>query len=774
MSVLVRSRTIGLCSAICPLLILAVPIPAGAQRQAIPLNDHTRLGQRFTVNTPIMVVRVSVPSWMDNEGGLTLTLWDSPERKRRLGEQSFADIPDNATVDMVLRRRAPAGSYYWEVDRRTGTTRVGLYADPLPTESDDCAYIDGVPARTLRFVFSTVPSALPTPEIAALLHQLRTGEPQEKKDACRALAAFGDARTVPDLARLLRDPDLSHMARLALQSIPGPAAAAALRAALKNTSGLLRIGIINSIGERRDALAVRDLTSLLSAGDTATASAAAVALGKIGNAAAADALMRAMRIAGSAAPGIFEGVLTCADTLERAGEAKRAASLYDALVDSQAPEAIRMAAARGAVASRGAGGLDRLLQYLRSPDAGLYRVGLWALQRHVPGAAATKAVLDALDTIPNERRPTVVEGLGRRGDAAALPGLIKLTGAADMRVGVAAVGALARLGGSEALATLSRLLAMADGVLSSAAETALAALPREDVAATAASLMDGADAHGRSAAIGLVFRLRLSGFSARLLKALGDSDVAVRSAAVQALGTLGDADALPRLLDIVTDPRGEGEGEAAAAAFTALARRLDQSQNAADMVAARMASAAPPARTALIHVLGDLATPSALATILQALKDSDAGVRDEALNALCAWPSADAAPELLRLASEMTDNALRLRCVRGVLRIAGSADMPRAERLRLCRESAPHVTRDAERRMLLGVVGQAGLTDGLPLALPLLENAAVRQEVCAAILAIAEKVGLPLPSAVRSALENVVAASGDPATVRRARDLLAR
>ncbi len=766
-------RLVRLAGLVALVALVALPCSAWAQRQAIPLNDHARLGQRFTVVRPFMALRVSVPSWSDNEGGLTLTLWDSPDRRKRIAERTFDDVPDNAMVDLILERRAPAGTYYWEVDRRTGRTRIGLYADPLGEDTDDCAFFDGVPQRRLSFVFVTVPTLYPTLDAAALLDRLREGTPQEKSDACRGLAVFGDARAVPDLARLLRDPDLSHMARLAIEAIPGPASDAALRAAVKEVVGPVRIGLINSLGVRRDRKAVADLIRLMNNEGDPTASAAAAALGMIGNRAAADALMKAM-YAGPAqrAPGVYEGALRCADVLAADGDRERASGLYDALVAGKAPSPIRMAAARGAVAVRGADGITRLIEYLRSADDGLFRTGLWALQRLVPGKDAARSVLSTLDTFSRDRQPIIIEALGRRGDGSAVPQLIELAGADDPALRRAVIGALAVLGGQDALAALARLVAVPDADTAAAAREALSTLPREDVATAAAGLLQSSKAPERAAAVGVILRMRLAGFSDRLAQACRDADAGVRLAAIGAVGALGHAQTASVLLDTVVAPRTPAEGPASESALIALAVRLGDSARVSELAASHMTTAAPEARSRLVRILGALGAATGLGAVRGSLKDSDAGVRAEALEALCAWPTADAAPDLLKLASEAADTGDRLKCLRGFLRIAGSAEMDASKRLAMCREAAPLMHRDEERRMLLGVIGQVGLPDGLAIAEPLLDNAAVREEAAAAILAIAEKAGKPLPATVSAALEKVVRQSGNPETVKRARALL--
>ena len=105
---------------------------------------------------------------------------------------------------------------------------------------------------------------------------------QAKAAACKQLAIYGDASAVGPLAKLLDDAELASWARIALEAIPGRAAAAALREARGRLHGKLLVGVINSIGVRRDAEAVAGLAESLRSADAEVLEAAAVALGHIG------------------------------------------------------------------------------------------------------------------------------------------------------------------------------------------------------------------------------------------------------------------------------------------------------------------------------------------------------------------------------------------------------------------------------------------------------------------------------------------------------------
>ncbi len=102
-----------------------------------------------------------------------------------------------------------------------------------------------------------------------------------KAKACQRLAVVGDESAVPALASLLTDTRLSHYARTALEPIPGPAADRALRGALGSLDGNLLVGVINSIGFRRDPEALTALAQLRHGEDVDVAAAATWAIGRI-------------------------------------------------------------------------------------------------------------------------------------------------------------------------------------------------------------------------------------------------------------------------------------------------------------------------------------------------------------------------------------------------------------------------------------------------------------------------------------------------------------
>ncbi len=121
---------------------------------------------------------------------------------------------------------------------------------------------------------------LPQDRLIAILRD-RGATEFVKAKACQRLAVVGANEAVPALAALLSDAKLSHYARTALEPMPGKAAGAALRDALGSLEGDLLIGVINSLGRRKDSQAIDALAKLRHSDELDVANAASAALGRI-------------------------------------------------------------------------------------------------------------------------------------------------------------------------------------------------------------------------------------------------------------------------------------------------------------------------------------------------------------------------------------------------------------------------------------------------------------------------------------------------------------
>ena len=123
------------------------------------------------------------------------------------------------------------------------------------------------------------------------------------------------------------------------------------------------------------------------------ASAAAVALGRVGGDQAAEALEKSLVNASAGLrPALAQGCILCAEKYLAGGKAGRAGQLYDLVRRAAVPKQRMIEATRGAILARQSAGLNLLLETLRSPDKAMFDIGLHTA-RELDGRAVTEALL---------------------------------------------------------------------------------------------------------------------------------------------------------------------------------------------------------------------------------------------------------------------------------------------------------------------------------------------------------------------------------------------
>ncbi len=169
-----------------------------------------------------------------------------------------------------------------------------------------------------------------------------------KQWACRQLSLIGTEISVPILGKMLTDEETSDMARYALERIPSPEVNRILREAMPKAKGKVKVGIINSLGQRRCPKAVGALGELAGGSNKMIADAALAALGQIATADAAKALAKVKgKVSGKLQMVALDSYLKCADQMVADGKKADALKVYKELQDKSLPKPIQTAALRG-------------------------------------------------------------------------------------------------------------------------------------------------------------------------------------------------------------------------------------------------------------------------------------------------------------------------------------------------------------------------------------------------------------------------------------------
>jgi len=320
-----------------------------------------------------------------------------------------------------------------------------------------------------------------------------------KKFLCNQISTLAMETQVPVLASLLAaqpgtsEAQVADAARGALAVVPGAAADAALLDALAKTSSTVKLGIVESLGERRTPQAVGALLTLLNDPDPAMAGGAAGALAKIGTPEVEDKLVERLSSAvGDLRLQVAEAYLKCADRRLGAGELVPATAMYARLYAPTEALPIREAALRGLILAHPQEGIPLVREALGGSDVGMLRMAL-QLVRGLPGNAGTTVITEQLSKAPAPIQVFLLDALAERGDPSALPAVEKAAQSEDLSVRVAALKALGVLGAASQIRYLAEQAASGADPVRHAARQSLDRLRGADVDQAMAKLAERAD-----------------------------------------------------------------------------------------------------------------------------------------------------------------------------------------------------------------------------------------------------------------------------------------
>jgi len=590
---------------------------------------------------------------------------------------------------------------------------------------------------------------------AKLLAALKSPDatPDCKNFVCRQLATVGSPVCIPAVAPLLLDQKNSHMARFALEPNASPTAGAALLAALTQTKGKLQVGIISSIGARRDAQAVGALAALIAGNDEAASRAAVVALGHIGTADALEALESVN--APKFATAIATAQLDAARHLAAENNTAAAIAIYKALTAPNQPKFIQIAAARGLI-----GTLDK-------NDA----IALTVRTLQAEGAALRSAALSALqDPTEKDLRTAIAAQLPNLNADAQLALLPVLADQADIPLRAAllsiinnpknqetlslALGAMATHGEAQDVQAL-----MPFAVKHTAgAQNAMETMSKPGVDAALIAQLDEPSPASKAAAIEILSARRSDAAMAAIVKLMANSDAAVADAAVKAVSSLGTAQQLPAILAIISDTDQPSlRTSAENAAKTICSRVTDKAASGKAVLSALNAAKSADARVALLRILSRAPSTETLAELRSAMKDAGKQVSDVATRELIDWPDIAAAPYILDLAKTTQVERDAVLALRGAIRLAALKDQPASARLAIYRSVLEIAKRDEEKKQAIAGLGDVASVASLDLAMKYLKDPALGNDAAMAAIRLSRQLANIDAEKAKAALTEVQA-----------------
>jgi HEAT repeat protein len=619
----------------------------------------------------------------------------------------------------------------------------------------------------LACLLAVVATTLRAAEEQDLIATLQsTADAPTKWAACQRLRIIGTASAVPALGTLLTDQRASQAARHALEGLPYPEAGAALRNSLTKTSGLLKAGVIDSLGWRGEEASVPLLTPLVSDPDSTIAAAAATALGRIGGHDAVAALSAARDPAPAAVQtAVQEGLLKCAERLVAGKDNAGGAAIYSGLFDRKFPAQVRIAAWRGLALSNPGRQTDLIIKALAGTDRPI-QVAALKLVRELNDRGAIQACLNQWKTFPADSQLAMLEAQVKLGPEA-LPTARIASQSADVTLRVAAWQALGELSDTTSIPALAKAAALGEPAEREVARESLARLRGPGAREALLASLENA-ATPEKAELLRALGERDDHASVNVLLQNAASDVQpVRLAALESLRRLAPPEAIAPLLDVAAKSKSDEQRDPVLKALYAVCEASPNKDQAARSIVQALGRFPTSERRQILPLLAELATPDALTAAQTASRDADNELAKEAVRVLGQWPNAAPARQLLELARTSTEPTLQTLALRGAIEVVGQ-EPDTTKRLAFLQQAFATAKRPDEKKQALGQIGQVPTSEALALALKNLTDPDLANEACLAAVAIAEKLAPSNPKLADEVAAKVLSQVKEGDLVRRA------
>ena len=621
-------------------------------------------------------------------------------------------------------------------------------------------------------VATSLPSAAESE--AELISVLRSNAPKaEKAITCKKLAVWGGKDAVPALATLLSDPQLAAWTRIPLETIPDPACDKALRDAAADLRGRLLVGVINSIGVRRDAEATELLIAKATDADPEVACAAAAALGRIGGPEVSGTLISLLKhqnpeLRSTAA----YACVRCAEMSLKDGKEKQAVSLYDSVAAADVPKQRILEATRGSVLARGEEGLAIISELLSAEDREMFRVALRLLQER-PGMKISDKMVTKIEALPPARQDMALVALANSGNPQALPILTSLAKKISDEGQRAVVASMGKLGNASCVPMLVKHAAGKDENLAEAAVISLVRMPGEDVAKQIVSELKDAGPEECCVLLRIVEYRNIKEGLPLVTKRIYHPDKSVADTAVVTLARLGSLDHIDEMVALVQK---KGADTALIKALKTITSRTGTKSLSA--LKPLLSHKSSEIREASLPLLACAGGPKSLAALVAAIEDKDPAVSDQAVRTLSVWPNmwpddATAGAPLLEMAHSGNRQLHKVLAWRGYAEyVRNSRNMSPAAKLKAAKEVMTLAAGTAEEGQAFSLLSTIKTVEALQTLLRY-TDAKRKEEAYTAISQLLMSNAQHIPADMqRNALRKVVQGSKNKQVKRQANRLL--
>lgn len=595
-----------------------------------------------------------------------------------------------------------------------------------------------------------------------------------KQFMCIQLSLIGTKKSVPILTQLLKKESTANMALYCLTRIPDPAVNKMLRKMLKKTQGNTQIGIINTLGMRRDDKASKYLKSFLFSKNIETASAAASALGKIGDKKSANYLFQALKKCNvNHQKLMLDGYLACADQQVEMNEAESADAIYKSVYFGDYPHTFKSAALRGLVLTQPQNGLDFILSSIKTDDLNMQPVA-FSLISQLPADISLQPLYDLMSSISELGQVQVLAALAERKEMSAHSMVQKALKNQSQAVRIQAVKSLQNLGKSSDVLTLATLASQKNGLLSNTAREVLYLLNDNDIDDEIIRNIPAADPKVKVELIRSIRERYMTKATYVLIQSLRDPNYRVQRESYKSLGIVAFPENLNQLLVELKQIKNNSVRTEAENALALVALKYDKEQKRTEEVLAGLNKTKDiSVQGSLLRILGKIGESDGLPMLKKSLANKNMDIRISAVKALSDWPNAEPADDLKRQIKMTHNTRLKKLSFRGWIQLVDrDKTIDNDNKIQKYIEAFQLAADDQDKKQVLSALANVKTKSALDTAIPMMKTESLKSEAEMAIYGIAMDLRSQYPEETKAIFREIIASSSNDQLVKRLQEVL--
>lgn len=590
---------------------------------------------------------------------------------------------------------------------------------------------------------------------------------------CDRLSMMGTNASVKILAKLLQEKEASEFARFALERIPGEKSSEALRKSVKKLHDDSQIGMITSLGIRRDEKAVNLLSKFVLGKDEKVATAAARALGEIGSNLAIGSLTNAKtKTKNPVRANIVDALLNAADRQLQNGNKSTAAAIYRSLNAEGETRSIRSAAARGSILAASGNEAELLIKILNDDDPSLHKAAFSAI-RSLPAQTDLQAVVEVLKKSPDAVKIPLLASLAFHKQPAITAAAMGYAEHENPAVKKAALLALQKVGVPSSVELLANEISL-NNSFSADAKSSLYLMRGEDIDQAVLAAIPMAEAKIKVELLKSVVERGIRESGAVVLAAMEDENPRVRLQAARVLQVVGQPEILPQLIALLQKSEIQSVRSALEKTVIAVAKRSQNSEQTNDLLLQALQSAeSTNSAAALMKTIAELGQEKSLPVLTGYLGSNNSDLGSAAIQALGVWPDSQPASSLFKIANSKKKSSHQILALRSYAQLKSRENPALVQGLETDFSRAMNLAANLnEQKRVLAALANVPSIGALKLAQSYTNNLEMKTDAEFAMVTISERALAENPPFIAKKLTHLSAETGNEAVREKAAKIL--